>query len=349
MSKLWKNNPSWNNNISWFIPPIYDMETLYAVWKWNYKPWWIPVIYGPTATGKTSLSLYIARKLADQGEIVEIISADSRQLYRGMDIGTDKVDITIRDQIIHHLIDIIDPNEIYTAGQWQQAVYQLIPEIQGRGHIPMIVGGTWLYIDTIVFDLTMGLWGPDRVFRNKIENDYKNALINDDPLFLWKMLDSVDPQEASKHHPSSTRFIIRALEIYHQTGTPKSQLVKKNNPRYPLQLVSLQQDIQIGNKLIDIRLEQMLERGLISEVQWLLDAWYDPNWNALKTIDYRQTVDYLTSHWAISFDYYRTSLQVANHQLAKKQRTWFRRYENYLFKEESLVSFCRYNLIDYII
>lgn len=100
------------------------------------------MIYGPTATGKTSLSLYIARKLSDQGKIVEIISADSRQVYRGMNIGTDKVDPTIRDQIIHHLIDIINPDEIYTAGQWQKDVYTLIPQILNRGHIPMIVGGT---------------------------------------------------------------------------------------------------------------------------------------------------------------------------------------------------------------
>ncbi|HMY80244.1 MAG TPA: tRNA (adenosine(37)-N6)-dimethylallyltransferase MiaA [Candidatus Absconditabacterales bacterium] len=327
-----------------FIPPVYDMERLYTCWKESYQAGWVPVIYGPTATGKTALSIYIARKLADQGQIVEIISADSRQVYRGMDIGTDKVDPIIRRQIIHHMIDCIDPDEIFTAGQWQQEVYKLIPEIQSRGHIPMIVGGTGLYIDAVIFDFTMGLGTPDWEYRNVLEKQHYEALNNGDTTLLRRMLDKCDPKEAMKHHPSSTRFIIRALELYHQTGIPKSQLVTKSTPRFPLQLIGLQQDRDIGNNLIDMRIEQMLDRGLLSEVEGLLNAGWSPNSNALKTIDYRQTIDYLMSHGRMSYDEYVYTLQVAHHQLAKKQRTWFRRY-THLFMSGNQLPMMRYTPI----
>lgn len=187
----------------------------------------IPVIYGQTATGKTRLSLELAKKFKEEfKKDIEIISADSRQVYRYMDIGTDKIGQDIRNQIIHHMIDIIDPDEIYTAGQWQQDSYQIIDDIISRNNLPVIVGGTGLYIDTIVYNFNMGIVEPNLEYRAELEEIAESEKLKAEgspcafgfqSSVLRNMLNEIDPVEAAKHHPSSTRFIIRALEIYKQT------------------------------------------------------------------------------------------------------------------------------------
>lgn len=284
----------------------------------NYRPGMVPVIYGPTATGKTKLSLELAKEFKKRyNQNVEIISADSRQVYREMNIGTDKIGQDIRDQIIHHQIDIIDPDQSYTAGQRQQDTYRIVDEIIWRWNIAMIVWGTGLYIDTVVYNFNMGICEPDR--------EYRKLLSHYDASLLWNKLNEVDPVEAARHHPSSDRFIIRALEIYHKTGVTKTELVKRQEPKYPLLMIWLQQDPFLGNTMIDERLEKMIQEGLILEVQGLLDKWYNCELSSMKTIDYKQTVDYL--QWKLNYEEYRKLLKIANHQLAKKQRTWFRRYE----------------------
>lgn len=297
------------------------------------------IIYGQTATGKTRLSLELCRLL---GDAVEIVSADSRQVYKYMNIGTDKIWNEFRKQIPHHMIDIIYPDEIITAGEWQQQVYQIIPDIVKRNRIPMIVWWTGLYIDTIVHNFNMWVAWPDLAYRRELE------LLNAKDWWssLWDMLYGIDPQEASKHHPSSTRFIIRALEIYKQTGIKKSELMIQQQPKFPILMIGLWQDVQIGNKLIDVRLEQMIRDGLVEEVESLLERWYDKGLSSMKSIDYKQTIEYIeklqilrecvstdkdsslfeTAHNSL-FQEYISSLQIANHQLAKKQRTWFRRYK----------------------
>ncbi len=288
-----------------------------------YKTWTIPLIYWQTATGKTRLSLELAKRFP-----IEVISADSRQIYRYMDIGTDKVSQVIRSQIIHHQIDIVDPDQIYTAGQRQVDTYKIIEEVFKRWKIPVIVGGTGLYIDTVVYNFTMGIVEPNPVLRKELEEKETRK-----PGILWDTLHTIDPVEAAKHHPSSIRFIIRALEIYYQTWALKSDIMKRQKPNYPLLMVGLRQDVKMGNKLIDERLELMIQDGLIQEVQDLLDKWYDPKSNALQSIDYKQTIDYLEklkieqpSAFSLLHSAYMASLQIANHQLAKKQRTRFRRY-----------------------
>lgn len=319
----------------------------------RYSPISIPIIYGPTATGKTKLSLELSKKIKEKyGKDVEIISADSRQVYREMNIGTDKIGQDIRSQIIHHQIDIINPDETYTAGQWQADTYRIIDEIIWRDNIPMIVWGTGLYIDTIVFNFNMGICEPDWEFRADLERYVRGygeiprlgiGTIPDlvsgwqqwsyDPMMLWNLLNQVDPTEAAKHHPSSDRFIIRALEIYYKTGIPKSQLIMKQTPKHPLLLIGLEQDVTIGNTMIDRRLKQMIEQGLVAEVQWLLEKWYSRDLASMRTIDYKQTVQYIDGTYA--YDAYMEALQISNHQLAKKQRTWFRRY-NYISDDKNI-------------
>lgn len=302
----------------------------------HYKSGMVPVIYGPTATGKTKLSLELAKEFKKRyNQNVEIISADSRQVYREMNIGTDKIGQDIRNQIIHHQIDIIDPDQSYTAGQWQQDSYNIIDEIIWRGNIPMIVWGTGLYIDTVVYNFNMGVCEPDR--------EYRKLLSHYDARSLWNKLNEVDPVEAARHHPSSDRFIIRALEIYHKTGITKTELVKRQEPKYPLLLIDLQQDVDKGNQMIDARLNQMIDQGLITEVQWLLDKWYSRELSSMKTIDYKQTVQYIA--WELSYNEYMKALQIINHQLAKKQRTWFRRYNS--LEESEYIKKLSFYLPDY--
>lgn len=318
------------------------MQTISEAIISSFELWQIPIIYGQTATGKTRLSLELVKKMREKyHKNVEIISADSRQVYRCMDIGTDKIGLEIRSQIIHHQIDIIDPDQTYTAGQWQADTYRIIDEIIWRGNIPMIVWWTGLYIDTIIYNFNMGICEPDWEFRSDLEKfargqseitpfadriDSKTQLEWQNEMKLWNMLNEVDPIEAAKHHPSSERFIIRALEIYHKTWIPKSQLVTKQAPKYPLLLIDLQQDPAMWNEMIDMRLLQMIKQWLITEVQWLLDKWYTRELASMKTIDYKQTVQYIDGQ--LTYEEYINSLQIINHQLAKKQRTWFRRYNS---------------------
>lgn len=311
----------------------------------------IPIVYGQTATGKTRLSLKLAKQFKEQyGLEIEVISADSRQVYKYMDIGTDKVGEKIRKKITHHMIDIIEPDQIVTAGEWQEKVYQIIPEILERGHLPVIVGWTGLYIDTLVYNFNMGVAEPDSDYREMLEK--QEAISKEQETgsrqqetgsILWDMLNEVDPAEAAKHHPSSTRFIIRALEIYKQTWIRKSELMIKQGPKYHYLMIWLWQDPELGNKLIDKRLEVMINDGLVSEVQGLLKRGYNQNLNSMKSIDYKQTIEFLqkfqiqdlkfkTENWELKVDdeglfkEYMDNLRIVNHQLAKKQRTWFRKY-----------------------
>lgn len=276
----------------------------------------IVIVFGQTAAGKTRLSIWLSEFFD-----IEVISADSRQVYRYMDIGTDKIGTDIREKILHHQIDIINPDEIYTAWERQSDSYKIIDKIKSSGKIPFIVWWTGLYIDTIYYNFTLPTIPPDPDYRKSLEvSEIKN------PGTLWTKLQEIDPIEASKNHPNSTRYIIRALEIHHKIWKTKSELMQRQPVRYPILMFGLDQDINIWNKLIDERIEQMLGNWLVDEVRWLLDMWYDPNTNSLQTIDYKQVIWYLM--WDYGYDDMVSKLQIVNHQLAKKQRTRFRRYKN---------------------
>lgn len=167
----------------------------------------VVIIWGATATGKTRLSLLLAQHLP-----LEVISSDSRQIYRKMDIGTDKISPDIRAKIPHHQIDILDPDQTYTAGQRKQATDLLTDQILARDKTPFIVGGTGLYIDTIYKNFSMPDCAPDLALRSQLEQQEQ-----ENPGFLFAELSRIDPDEAQKLHPNSTRYLIRALEIYYST------------------------------------------------------------------------------------------------------------------------------------
>lgn len=291
----------------------------------------VVVIYWPTATGKSWLSLRLADIFAKYNQWVEIISADSRQVYKYMDIGTDKILQADRDRIIHYGIDIIEPDGEYTAHQRQTDTKQQISDIQSRWFIPFIVWGTGLYIDTIYKNFNL----PQDVKANRERRAELDELEQKDPWYCRNLLNSFDPDTAAEFHPKNTRYIQRAIEIYEQTGIPKSILAREHPVDHPLLMISLTRDSEIANRLIYKRVEEMIERGLIDEVQWLLDRWYSPNLQSMNGIGYRQTIEVLgDKFWVLTKEELTTynstlitSITLASVQYAKRQRTRFRRYE----------------------
>jgi tRNA dimethylallyltransferase len=280
----------------------------------NVHPTGICVIRWATATGKTKLSLELAKHF-----VVEIIGADSRQLFRGMDIGTDKVSQNIRNKIIHHQIDIINPDQHYTAGQWKQDTEHIVEKILEQKKIPLIVGGTGLYIDTIYKNFSMPEVLPNYTLRDELMAKEEKT-----PGILREELATVDPVEAKRHHPKSLRYIIRALEIYHESGLTKTASFIEQKPKRPILMIGLWREKEDTNTRINKRIDEMFDEGLIDEVQWLLDQWYSPTLQSMQGIGYKEVVQYL--QWNITKEECIEQVKITTHQLAKRQRTWFRRY-----------------------
>lgn len=304
----------------------------------------VVVIYGPTATGKSGLSLRLADLFAKSDQWVEIISADSRQVYKYMDIGTDKISSSDREQVPHYAIDIIDPDGNYTAHQRQTDTKNWISDIIARGNIPMIVWGTGLYIDTIYKNFSL----PPDVKANRERRAELDQLESQEAWYCRNFLNSFDPDTAAEFHPANIRYIQRAIEIYEHTGIPKSVLVKENPVDHPLLMISLTRDSEVANRLIHRRVEEMIERWLVAEVQWLLDKWYSPDLQSMNGIWYRQTVQWLQemsnyelwisnkkeinkeqkmANYKLLMANLIDSISLASVQYAKRQRTRFRRYE----------------------
>ena len=278
------------------------------------NPNWIVIIRWATATGKSRLSVELA-KFFD----VEIISSDSRQIFREMNIWTDKVSQEILDKIPHHQINIVNPDESYTAWQWQKDVQREIKEIQAKWKLPMIVWWTGLYIDTIYKNFQMPEIWPDFEFRKKVfDLEEKN------PWFLHKELEKIDPDEAKKIHPKSTRYLVRALEIFHTSGKTKTESFLEKEVDQPILMMWIRREKDETNALINARIREMIKSGLVDEVRGLLEKWYSPTLQSMQWIGYKEVIWYL--EWKYNMDEMEKLLQQNTQRLAKRQRTWFRRY-----------------------
>ncbi len=274
----------------------------------------IIILRWTTATWKTDLSL----KLVNDFNF-EIISADSRQIFKYMDIWTDKVDKKIREKIPHHQIDIINPDQHYTAWQRQKDTKEIIWQIFKKNKIPLIVWWTGLYIDTIYKNFNLPNIAPDYQLRNQLYQIEQNKKWS-----LYQKLQKIDPLEASKMHPNSTRYIVRALEMYYKTWIPKSQLVKEQEVDYPILMLGLRRDIKDNEQRIYNRVLNMIKIWLIQEVEFLLNKWYNEDLQSMQWIWYKQTIQYLK--WFIDKKELITQIVRATTRYAKKQRTWLRRY-----------------------
>ncbi len=276
------------------------------------------VILGPTAAGKTSLSLLLAEDFH-----AEIISGDSMQVYRGMDIGTAKVSREERARIPHHLIDIHDPDHDFSVAEFQERATRLITEINQRGKLPMIVGGTGLYIESVTHRFRFAEAGQDESFRLKYQQ-YADEHGNE---ALHQRLSDIDPETAQRLHPNDRKRIIRALEIYHLTGQPMSRFQEKEKVSpYHLLMIGLSMERDLLYQRINQRVDQMIEEGLVDEVKRLLTEGYDPSLTSMQGLGYKELVPYIKGEDP-SLEHAVELIKKRTRNFAKRQLSWFRRME----------------------
>lgn len=272
------------------------------------------VIAGPTAVGKTQVALALAR-----GMPAEIVCADSRILYRGLDIGTAKPSRADREAVPHHLLDVADPDQVVTLAEYQHLAIRALEEIRGRARLPLLVGGTGLYIRAVVDGLVIPPVAPQWVLRAELEEEERTS----GPGTLHQRLAQVDPEAASRIHPRNIRRIIRALEVQAQTGVPMSALRRAAPaPAEPVVMVALTLDRARLYNRIDRRIDAQLAAGLIEEVRALLRSGYTRTLPALQAIGYKEIVAYVDG--AHSREDAVSLLRRNTRHYAKRQLTWFR-------------------------
>lgn len=273
------------------------------------------VLLGPTAIGKTRMSLELAAAYN-----AEIISGDSMQVYRGMDIGTAKITPEEMQGIPHHLIDIHDPDHSYSAAEFQEQAGKAIQEINDRGKLPFIVGGTGLYIESLCYGFRFSEAVADEAFR-KEQDEYADT---HGAQALHARLEAVDPTSAARLHPNDRRRIIRALEIHHQTDTTlsSSHAAQTKESPYELCIIGLTMDRKILYKRIEERIDQMLAEGLVEEVRGLLERGYSRSLVSMQGLGYKEIAAYLAGE--MTLEEAVTLLKRDTRRFAKRQLSWFR-------------------------
>lgn len=269
-------------------------------------------IVGPTAVGKTSLSIELAKQFNG-----EIISGDSMQVYRGLDIGTAKVTAEEMEGIPHHLIDVRDVDESYSAADFQKAARKAIHEISDRGKLPIIVGGTGLYIQSLLWDYKLGNEGE--LEDDSLRAKYEAFAEENGNLALWEKLQLTDPLAAEKIHCNNRKKMIRALEVFELTG--HSILEPKEQPKelYDSFLIGLNTDRSILYQRINQRVDLMVEQGLLAEAKNLAK---NPTVQAAQGIGYKEFFPYLSG--GSSLEAALEEVKLHSRRYAKRQLTWFR-------------------------
>jgi len=270
-------------------------------------------IVGPTGVGKSQLALRLAQTFNG-----EIVSADSRQVYCHMDIGTAKPTPQELSLVPHHLIDIINPDEDFSLAQYQQLAYKAIEAIQRRSKLALLVGGSGLYVWSVVEGWRIPQVPTDSEFRHSLER--KAIEVGKDKLYQELM--QVDPVAAQRIDPRNVRRTIRALEVYKSTEVPFSQLQYKQAPLFGILLVGLTTDRAELYRRIDLRVDGMIKQGLVAEVKKLVDMGYDFNLPAMSGIGYRQIGMFLRGELTLAAAI--EQIKFETHRFVRHQYTWFR-------------------------
>jgi len=270
-------------------------------------------IVGPTAVGKSELALHLAQHLS-----LEIISADSRQVYRHMDIGTNKPSPAETAAVPHHVIDVVEPDQDFNLAMYHELAFEAVKTIQEKGRLPLLVGGSGLYVWSLIEGWTIPQVPPDREMRRRLESGTKQ----DDGQSLYRELQAVDPAAAEGINPSNTRRIIRALEIYYATGQPPSELQRKKEPGFSILVIGLTQERSELYRTIDWRVDKMIQRGLVEEVEQLLKRGYSPSLPSMSGIGYKQIGQFVGGEMTLpeAID----KIKYETHRLARHQYAWFR-------------------------
>lgn len=272
------------------------------------------IITGPTGIGKTELSLELAKKYKG-----EIISSDSMQIYKKLNIGTAKIDLN-KTSILHHMIDIIEPSDNFTVADFKNSAKKIIKDINNRDRLPFLVGGTGLYINSLVYNLDFTETEPDYEYRYEL----REILEEEGSEFLYEKLQEQDRDMAEKIHKNNGQRIIRALEIL-KSGNKKGDNFREENKDYNLIYIGLNMDRSKLYEKINQRVDKMIDLGLVDEVKNLLDEGLDKNSQSLKAIGYKEVISYLDGE--IDFDEMVDLIKKNSRHYAKRQLTWFRRDE----------------------
>ena len=272
------------------------------------------VILGPTAAGKTALSLDLAERFGG-----EIVGADSRQIYREMDIGTAKPTPAEQARVPHHLIDRVTPDTSYSAAEYQRDAYAVIDAIHGRGRVPFLVGGTLLYVRAVTEGLRMPAVPPDPAVRAELET----VLATQGREELFRRLQALDPATATVIDANNPRRLLRALEIVLTTGQSKLALEGADPPPYTMLQIGVEWPRPVLYARIDRRVEEMVAAGLAEETQRLLAAGYDPRLPSMTSLGYREMTAYLAGGMTLAQATAR--IQLETHRFVRRQYTWFRR------------------------
>lgn len=282
----------------------------------------VVIICGPTASGKTSISLKLAEELE-----TEIISADSRQIYKYLDIGTAKPNSDELGRVKHHLINKLSPDEEYSASKFEKEAESIIDSLHKSGKIPIVVGGTGLYIHSLMEGL-IDAPGEDEEYRDLIRSyreDYGNE-------YVYNMLVAADPVSAAKMLPQNWKRVMRALEVLHVTGEPiwKHHDKEVTEKKYRFLLYAPLWERSKLYEIIENRVDQMINDGLVSEVKSVMEMGYNANLNSLNTVGYKEVISFLND--VISLERAVELIKRNTRRYAKRQLTWFKRYDNLQWK-----------------
>ena len=276
----------------------------------------IIAVAGPTASGKTSLSIEIAKKFGG-----EIVSCDSMQVYKGMDIGTAKPDEKERSGTMHYMIDILEPFCDYNVVEFKRDAEKAIDDILSRRKLPVLVGGTGLYMDSVLNNVKFSENSKASEERERLTEIYEKKGQD----FIFRMLKRIDPEAAKKIHPNNVRRVIRALEIYFVSGKTMTQANEESHQpkKYNSFIIGLKWDRNVLSERINKRVDIMIKNGLADEVAALKKAGVPKDCTAMQAIGYKEMYSYLDNE--ITFDEAVEKIKLESRRYAKRQMTWLRR------------------------
>lgn len=299
------------------------------------------ILTGPTAVGKTKLSIQLAKAIGG-----EIISADSMQVYKGMDIGSAKIKKEEMDGVTHYLIDVLEPNEEFHVVRFQQMAKQAMDAIYAKGNVPIVVGGTGFYIQALLYDIDFTENEEDHAYRQELEKiaqEKGNA-------YLHEQLRTVDPKSAEDIHANNVKRVIRALEFYHQTGTKISEhnaAERAKSSPYDFCYFVLNDERAKLYERINLRIDEMIKEGLVQEVEALKDKGYTKDMVSMQGLGYKEILDYLNGVTTLDEAIY--ILKRDTRHFAKRQITWFKRERDVIWVNKNDFHYDDEKMLEFLI
>lgn len=299
------------------------------------------ILTGPTAVGKTTLSIQLAKRIGG-----EIVSADSMQVYKYMDIGSAKIKREEMNGVSHHLIDVLDPDDEFHVFRFQEMAKEAIKGIYAREHMPIIVGGTGFYIQALLYDIAFGQEEDHNDLRERLERTAEEK----GSAFLHACLKEVDPDSAQAIHPNNQKRVIRALEFYELNGFPISEHNKREREKeaaYDFCYFVLNDERDLLYRKIDLRVDEMLEKGLVEEVRKLKEMGFSKEMVSMQGLGYKEILSYLDGACTLEEAVYLIKRDTRH--FAKRQLTWFRRERDVIWIEKKAFDYDNNKILNFMI